>query len=67
MQRVNKEIEPFKQRAEMFKKAVEHAAKRYMVTLDCGYIQSYHDEHVMIIDKVDDYNEVYYDTLTQEE
>lgn len=67
MQIVNKEIAPFEQRAVLFKKAVERAAKRYMVTLDCGYLQSYHDEHVVITDKADGYNEVYYNTLTREE
>lgn len=60
-------VEPFEHRAELFKNAVERAAKKYFVTLNCGYLQSWHDEHVVIIDKFDDDNKVYYNTLTRDE
>lgn len=74
MQRVNRMMSkeemlkiPFEHRAELFKRSVENAAKKFLVELDCGYIQSYHDSHVVIADKVDEHNQVYYATLTQEE
>lgn len=74
MQKVNKKMTkqemlnvPFEHRAELFKNAVERAAKRFMVELTCGYIKSYHDCNVIINDKVNDENSVYYNTLTQEE
>lgn len=60
-------VEPFEHRAELFKKAVERAAKRFFVELDCDYIQSCHDVHVVITDKFDDDNKVYYNTLTRDE
>ena len=58
---------PFERRAGLFKDSVERAAKRFMVELTSTYIQSHHDYHVAIKDKVDEHNEVYYNTLTQEE
>lgn len=58
---------PFEYRARLFKRSVELAAKRFMVELTADYIQSFHDYHVAIKDKVDIHNEVYYHTLTQEE
>lgn len=58
---------PFEHRAELFKKSVEAAAKRFMVELTADYILSCHDYHVAIKDKVDEHHEVYYHTLTQEE
>lgn len=74
MQKVNRKMTreqmlnvSFEHRAELFKRSVEQAAKRFMVELTTDYIQSCHDYHVAIKDKVDVHNEVYYDTLTQEE
>lgn len=74
MQRVDRKMTktqmlnvPFEHRAELFKKSVEAAAKRFMVELTADYIQSCHDYHVAIKDKVDEHKEVYYHTLTQEE
>lgn len=74
MQKVNRKMTkmemlkvPFNHRAELFKKAVERAAKRFMVDLTCDYIRPYHDYHVVIKDRVDDHSKVYYNTLTQEE
>lgn len=67
MTKIETPVEPFERRAELFKKSVERAAKKYSVTLNCDYIQSYHDEHVVIVDKLDDDNMVYYNTLTRDE
>lgn len=74
MQRVNRKMTktqmlsvPFKHRAELFEKAVEQAAKRFMVGLACGYINACDDYHIIIEDNIDKHNEVYYHTLTQEE
>lgn len=74
MQKVNRMMSkeemlkvPFEHRAELFKKAVERAAKRFLVELTCDYIRPYHDYHVVIEDKADEHNKVYYRTLTQEE
>ena len=58
---------PFEHRAELFKNAVEAAAKKFMVELTADYIRSCHDYHIAIRDKFDEHNEVYYHTLTQEE
>lgn len=74
MQKVNRRMTkmqmldvPFEHRAELFKKSVELAAKRFMVELTADYILSCHDYHVAVKDKVDEHREVYYHTLTQEE
>jgi len=74
MQRVNRKMTkiemlniPFEHRAELFKKVVEQAAKRFMVGLTCDFINACDDYHVAIKDKVDEHREVYYHTLTQEE
>lgn len=74
MQKVNRRMTkmqmldvPFEHRAELFKKSVEQAAKRFMVELTADYILSCHDYHIAIKDKVDEHREVYYHTLTQEE
>lgn len=74
MQKVNRNMTkmemlnvPFEHRAELFKKAVKRAAKRFMVDFTCDYIRPYHDYHVVIEDSVDEHNKVYYNTLTQEE
>lgn len=74
MQKVNRRMTkmqmldvPFEHRAELFKKSVEAAAKRFMVELTADYILSCHDYHVAIKDKVNEHREVYYHTLTQEE
>ena len=58
---------PFEHRAELFKSAVEAAAKRFMVELNCDFINVCDDYHIVIKDKFDEHNEAYYHTLTQEE
>lgn len=57
----------FEERAELFKKSVERAAKKYKVTLYTGYLTSHYDEHIIIGDNLSEENEVYFDTLTEEE
>lgn len=74
MQRVNRKMTklqmlnvPFKHRAELFKKAVESAKKRFMIDMTADYLYSCDDYHVVLTDKIDANNQVYYNTLTQEE
>lgn len=67
MPELTESTKPFEERAKLFKAAVERAAKKYEVTLYSGYIESYHDEHVIIEDNLSDDKEVYFDTLTREE
>lgn len=58
---------PFERRAELFKKVVERAKKKYMVDMTADYIYSCDDFHVVLTDRVDASKQVYYNTLTQEE
>lgn len=62
-----KTVGPFDERVKLFKAAVERAAKKYKVTLYTGYLDSCHDEHLIIGDTLNTENEVYFDTLTKEE
>lgn len=74
MQKVNRKMAkiqmlyvPFEHRVELFKKSVEFAKKRFLIDISAGYIHSCDDYHVVLTDRADAKNEVYYDTLTQEE
>lgn len=50
-----------------FKKSVESAMKRFLIDISSNYIHSGDDYHILLTDKVNAKNQVYYDTLTQEE
>lgn len=74
MQRVNRKMTkiqmlnvPFEHRAELFKKSVEFAKKRFMIDMTADYIHSCDDYHVVLTDRVNEENQVYYNTLTKEE
>lgn len=59
----------FNERAELFKKAILRAQKKYKLVITAGYINSYDDSENLIIQEVVDQeikNEVYFDTLAKE-
>lgn len=59
----------FEERAKLFKKAVIKAEKRYGVSIQAGYINSYDDSENLLIQEYNDcevINEVYFNTLEKE-
>lgn len=59
----------FDERAKLFKEAVIKAEKRYRVSINAGYINSYDDSENLLIQEYNDcevINEVYFNTLEKE-
>lgn len=59
----------FEERAKLFKEAVIKAEKRYGVSIQAGYINSYDDSENLLIQEYNDcevINEVYFNTLKKE-
>jgi hypothetical protein len=59
----------FDERAKLFKEAVMKAEKRYGVSIQAGYINSYDDTENLLIQEYNDcevINEVYFNTLQKE-
>jgi len=59
----------FDERAKLFKEAVIKAEKRYGVSIQAGYINSYDDSENLLIQEYNDcevINEVYFNTLKKE-
>lgn len=59
----------FDERAKLFKEAVMKAEKRYGVSIQAGYINSYDDSENLLIQEYNDcevINEVYFNTLKKE-
>lgn len=74
MQRVNRKMTsiemlnvPFEHRAELFKNSVELAKKKFMIDMTADYLNSCDVYHIVLTDRVDANNQVYYNTLTKEE
>ena len=60
---------PFNERAKKFKDAVIKAEKKYGVSIQAGYINSFDDAENLLIQEFNDckvINEVYFDTLRKE-
>lgn len=59
----------FDERAKLFKEAVMKAEKKYGVSIQAGYINSYDDSENLLIQECNDcevINEVYFNTLEKE-
>lgn len=59
----------FEDRARLFKVAVMNAEKKYGVSIQAGYINSWDDSENLLIQEFNDcevINEVYFDTLKKE-
>lgn len=59
----------FEERAKLFKEAVMKAEKKYGVSIQAGYINSYDDSENLLIQEYNDceaINEVYFNTLKKE-
>lgn len=68
MKKSNKEL-TFNERAELFRKAVINAEKKYGVNIAAGYINSWDDSENLLIQEINDckvINEVYFNTLKKE-
>ena len=64
-----KEKLTFEERAEKFKEAVLRAEKKYGVSIQAGYINSWDDSENLLIQEFNDcevINEVYFNTLRKE-
>lgn len=60
---------PFNERAKKFKEAVIKAEKKYGVSIQAGYINSWDDAENLLIQEYNDcevINEVYFNTLRKE-
>ena len=59
----------FEERAKLFKESVLRAEKKYNVSIQAGYINSWDDGENLLIQELNDcevINEVYFDTLEKE-
>ena len=60
----------FNEIAKKFKESVLRASKKYGVELDVGYLESWHDEQIIIEDATNESIEpqqVYFNTLNRQE